>query len=108
MKKINMLKIALLAASVALSGTVLAGADKAGYDMAMKEAVVAADKAASIQGEWTTIRWKKNKQALIPSAAKAAKKGDYAKAISLLKTAKSHAETGYNQAMEQKNAGPRF
>lgn len=108
------LKSSLIAAAFTLSACYAGDVKKAAaghaaaYDKAMAEAIAAADKAKSVGGEWRDIRWKKSKKPLILNAEKAAAKGDYAKAISLLKTAKFQGEMGYQQAMEQKNAGPRF
>lgn len=93
-------------ASSSSSGSAASG--NADYDRAHKAAVAAADKAASVGHEWRDIRWKKSKTALIPMAEKEAAKGNYAKAIELLEMAKMHGELGYQQAMDQKNAGPRF
>jgi hypothetical protein len=42
------------------------------------------------------------------AAAEAAAHGDYAKAIDWLETAKFQGEMGYEQAMGQKDAGPRL
>ena len=41
-------------------------------------------------------------------AAKAAEAGDYVKAVELLEMAKFQGEMGYEQAMGQKDAGPRL
>lgn len=107
----NMKKILLITSlslvAVFSSGT-YAGVNNAAYDTALKEAITAADKAKSVGGEWRDIRWKKSKAPLIPTAEKLAAKGEFEKAITMLKTAKRHAEKGYQQAIEQKNSGPRF
>lgn len=123
MTKNQLLKTALLALSVALAGCTanetksntsgaeakpMATPSNPSYDKAYKAAVAAVDKAKSVGGEWRDVRWKKSKTALIPAAEKAAKKGDFGKAIELLEMAKAHGELGYAQAMAQKNAGPRF
>ena len=104
----HIIKAAILVAATALAGCATAGGDKAAYDKLLSDTVAAADKAKSVDGEWRDIRWKKSKIAMIPAAEKAAKAGDYAKAMKLLNTAKFQAEMGYKQAMEQKGAGPRF
>jgi PBP1b-binding outer membrane lipoprotein LpoB len=81
---------------------------QAEYEAALKNAQVAVNKAASVGGEWRDIRWKKSKKKYLPSAVKAAKAGDYDKALKLLKIVQFQAEAGYKQAMAQKSAGPRF
>jgi hypothetical protein len=109
-----LIKASLLAAMVAAAGcqtttTAKAPADpKAAYEAKLAATEAAAKKAASVGGEWRDVRWKKSKSAYMPKAIKAAEAGDYAKAMKLLDTAQFQAEAGYKQAMEQKNAGPRF
>ena len=78
------------------------------YEMALADTQAAVEKAAAVGGEWRDIRWKKSKKKYLPSAQQAAAAGDYEKALKLLEIAKFQAEAGYKQAMEQKNAGPRF
>lgn len=98
-----------------------AGGQKAAYEMALKEANAALDKAASVGGEWRDARWKKSsyvkwknpagetvKGSFVDIAKMAAEAGDYGKAIELLKVAKFQGEMGYEQAMGQKAAGPLF
>ncbi len=81
---------------------------KAAYESELAKTQAAVEKAASVGGEWRDIRWKKSKKKYLPNAIKAAKAGQYVKALNLLDIAKFQAEAGYQQAMEQKNAGPRF
>lgn len=108
----------LVAAPVVADST---KADKAAYEAALAAANEAADKAASVGGEWRDTRWKKSsfvkwtspagetvKGSYMGVAAKAAEAGDYNKALELLETAKFQSEMGYTQAMEQKNAGPKL
>lgn len=104
----QLFKPAVLVAAIAIAGCASAGGEKAAYDKLLSDTIAAADKAKSVNGEWRDIRWKKSKSAMIPAAEKAAKAGDYAKATKLLNTAKFQAEMGYQQAIEQKAAGPRF
>jgi len=98
-----------------------AGGQKAAYEMALKAANAALDKAASVGGEWRDSRWKKSKfvkwknpqgktvkGSYVGIAKMAAEAGDYGKAIKLLKVAKFQGEMGYQQAMAQKDAGPLF
>mgnify|MGYP001549238149 CR=1 FL=1 len=103
------------AAAAAVSG------DKDGYEELLKSTIAAADKAASVGGEWRDTRWKKStfvkwvkpdgsteKGSYVVIAEKAAASGDYTKAIELLEMAKFQADMGYAQAMEQQNAGPKL
>jgi len=127
MKKLQLFKVSIIAASVfvaACSTTATAmkmEPTKENYETALAAATAAADKAASVKGEWRDTRWKKStfvkykgadgktvKTSFMGAAELAAKDGDYAKAISLLETAKFQGEMGYQQAMEQQNAGPRL
>jgi len=92
------------------------------YKALLASTTAIVDKAASVGGEWRDTRWKKSKfvkytapddgktikSSFMGAAAEAAKHGDYEKAIEFLKTAKFQGEMGYQQAMEQKNAGPKF
>lgn len=113
MKKMT-LKVALLAALMATSG--MAVADEAAYKKLHAEAVAALDKAASVKGEWRDARDKKakavkcgdKKMSYLHAAECFAAKGEYDKAMKHAKTAKFQGEMGYEQAMGQKNAGPRF
>lgn len=105
--KMNVLKSALLALTLGLTGSVLAD-EKAAYDAALVKAKASVDLAASVGGEWRDIRNKGSKIKYLPKAEKAAKAGDYKKAMELLAIVQFQAEQGYQQAMEQKNAGPRF
>ena len=126
MKKFLNLKVSMIAAAVimATSSTAFAGKvapTQANYEKALAAANAAVDKAASVKGEWRDTRWKKSKfvtyktpegetikSSYVGAAAAAAKHGDYGKAISWLETAKFQGEMGYEQAMGQKNAGPRL
>lgn len=96
-------------------------AESMSYDELLKATSEAVDKAASVGGEWRDTRWAKStfvkwtntdgssvKGSYMGIAEKAAAAGKYDKAMELLKTAKFQAEMGYQQAMEQKNAGPRL
>ena len=113
MKKIT-LKVALLAAVMAIPGLALAD-----YDSARAEAVATADKAKSVGGEWRDIRWKKSKAVKVKVGDKKKKMsylaaadyyhkvGNDDKAMKYLDIIKFQGKMGYQQAMEQKNAGPR-
>ncbi|HHB11755.1 MAG TPA: SoxXA-binding protein [Chromatiales bacterium] len=76
------------------------------YEAALARTQAAVKKAASVDGEWRDIRWKKSKKKYLPKAIEAAKAGDYEKALKLLKIAEFQAEMGYKQAMAEKDAGP--
>lgn len=106
------------AAAVAAAAAVDA-AESMSYEELLKATTEAVDKAASVGGEWRDTRWAKStfvkwtntdgssvKGSYVGIAEKAAAAGKYEKAVELLKTAKFQAEMGYQQAMEQKNAGP--
>jgi hypothetical protein len=97
----------------------MASSDMASFKSELAAANKAADKAASVGGEWRDIRWKKSKfvkvkgkdgktkKMSILAAAKAyAHMGDFKKADKLIKTAMFQAKQGYQQALEQKNAKP--
>ena len=113
MKKMT-LKVALLAAMMVASGWAVAGESE--YKKMHADAVAALDKAKSVAGEWRDSRWKKSKavkcgdkkMSHLAAAECFAAMGDYDKAMKHAKTAKFQGEMGYQQAMEQKNAGPRF
>gem|GEM_PF-2166517 len=114
--KIMTLKVALLAAMmVAAPGIAMAN-----YDAARKAAVAAVDKAKKAGGEWRDTRWKKSgavkvkgadgkkmKMSYLAAADHYHKAGDDEKAMKYLEIVKHQGEMGYQQAMEQKNAGPR-
>jgi len=76
------------------------------YEAALARTQAAVEKAASVEGEWRDIRWKKSKKRYLPNAIKAAEAGDYEKALKLLGIAEFQAKMGYQQAISQKNAGP--
>lgn len=72
------------------------------YQTALAEAKAAQKKADSVGGEWRDIG------KFLKQADLEAKAGNYNKAVKLANKAKSQAEIGYQQALEQKNAGPNF
>lgn len=117
--KVAAISIALAVGSVGIAQA--GGPGKADFDKLRAEVMSLADKAASVEGEWRDLRWKKStfvkwknaagetvKGSFVGVADAAAAEGNYVKAMELLKTAKFQAEMGYQQAMEQKNAGPRL
>jgi len=128
MKRVQFLKSTrLLAFSIAIAmgsvGALQAGHvdNHAEYQQMRAEVMAAADKAASVGGEWRDTRWKKSKfvkwknaegktikGSYVGIADAAAAEGNFVKAVELLNTAKFQAEMGYAQAMDQKGAGPRF
>jgi len=73
--------------------------EKADFEKAVTAAKEARKKAASVGGEWLDVG------KLIQQAEEAAKKGDYGKAMKLAAKARKQGDLGYEQAMEQKDAG---
>ena len=88
--------------------------DMASFKKELAAANAATDKAASVGGEWRDIRWKKSKfikvgkkkMSILAAAEAYAKMGDMDNANKMIKMAMFQAKMGYQQAMEQKNAGP--
>ncbi|MEA3274176.1 MAG: rhodanese-like domain-containing protein [Pseudomonadota bacterium] len=101
--RIRHLSAGILAAALAagLPTTTWAGdkADKATFEKSLTAAEEARKKAASAGGEW------RDTGKIIKKAKAAAKEGDYAKAVKLADKAKRQGELGYEQAMDQKDAG---
>ncbi len=93
--------VSALALALAMSAA-FAKADKATYMKTFAEAKMWQKKAASVGGEWRDIG------KFLKQAEAAAKKGDYDTAVKLAAKARFQGEMGYKQALEQKNAGPRF
>ena len=106
-----------LLASLLVSGALLSGCASTGesqtaaaevnplqqeYEQAMSAAKAAQKQAASVGGEW------RDTGKILKQAEQSAKTGDYEKAIKLCNKAKFQGEVGYEQAMSQKSAGPRF
>ncbi len=100
------MKTKMLLASLLVTGTMTLGCATAGssgdYDTAKSEAKAAQKKAASVGGEW------RDTGKILKQADKAAAAGDTAKAVKLANKAKKQGEMGYQQAMDQANAGPRI
>ena len=113
MKKMT-LKVALLATMMATSGFAVA-MDEDSYRAEHKAAVEALDKAKKVGGEWRDSRWKKStavkvgdkKMSYLAAAEAYAAEGDYKNAMKYAGIAKFEGEMGYQQAMDQKSAGPR-
>lgn len=80
----------------------VSSAGKAEFEKALAAAKDAQKKAASVDGEW------RDTGKMISKAEEAAAKGDYAGATKMAKKAAMQGQAGYNQAMSQKDAGPRF
>lgn len=126
MKNNVMLKAALVMLTVLVVGcganaTKEDSAEMKKFNAAYKSTVAAVDKAKSVGGEWSNIRWKKAKAVKVKvkgkdgktktkkmsflKAAKAyAKMGDFKKAHKMLKISNFQANAGYQQAMEQRTA----
>jgi Ni/Co efflux regulator RcnB len=103
MKAIKLIRTATLAVAVAsLSAGALQAAEKdqaAEFEAAVEKADASRKKAASAGGEW------RDTGKMIKQAKAAAKKGDYKKGLKLANTAYRQGELGYQQAMDQKDAG---
>lgn len=114
MKKMT-LKVALLTVLMATAG-VASAADQSSVDAEIKAANAALDKAAKVGGEWRDARWKKSKgvkcgdkkMSMLAAASCEAKAGNFDKAMKLASKAKKQGELGYQQAMDYKNASPRY
>ena len=77
------------------------GANAAAATAAIEAAEAALNKARSVDGEWRDAR-----KVYLKKAKAAAHKADYKTAIKLANIAKFQGEMGYQQAIEQKDAGP--
>ena len=95
--KTKYLMIALIT-SLLFSGTALANS-KADYEQALSTAKAAQKAASALKGEW------RDTGKLLKKAAKAAKKGDYAKATKLAQKAELQGKAAEQQAKEQANVG---
>jgi chitodextrinase len=101
MKASNIIRGAAIALALTglVAGTAQAGDEAAQFKQTIEKAEASKKKAASVNGEW------RDTGKLIKKAQAAAKKGDYANAINLANTAYRQGELGYQQAVEQKDAG---
>jgi len=100
MKTIKLIRNAALA--LTLSGAVampVQAGEAEDFNAAIEKAEKARKKAASVKGEW------RDTGKIIKKAKAAAKKGDYGKAMHLANNAYRQGELGYQQALDQKNAG---
>ena len=94
--------------------------DEATYKQMHADAVAALDKAASVGSEWRDSRWKKSKavkvkvgeetkkMSYLHAAEAYAKMGDWKKAVKYAEIARFQGIAGYQQGVDQKNAGPEF
>ncbi len=103
MKMSNTFRGAAIALAITglLSGGVQAGeTDQAAqFKQAIEKAEAARKKAASVKGEW------RDTGKIIKQAKAAAAKGDHGKALQMANIAYRQGELGYQQAIDQKNAG---
>ncbi len=100
MKLIRTAALALAAASLSAGAVLAAEKDQAAeFKATVEKADASRKKAASVGGEW------RDTGKMIKQAKAAAKKGDYEKALKLANTAYRQGELGYQQAMDQKDAG---
>jgi hypothetical protein len=90
--------LAVLAAGSTACAT--SGPSKYEAETAIDQAVAATKKAGSVDGEW------RDTGKIIKKAKAAMEKGDMEKAIKLANTAKFQGETGYAQAVAQKDVKP--
>ena len=95
--KKTLLSLAITSA-LALSGAALA-AGQADFDKAYAAATAAVKKAAAMKNEW------RDSGKLLKKAQKAAKAGDFAKAIKLAKAAEFQGRMAQEQALANANAG---
>lgn len=90
---------------IALSGCASQGktedVNAAAATTAIEAAEAALNKARSVDGEWRDAR-----KVFLKKAKAAAHKADFKTAIKLANMAKFQGEMGYEQAIEQKDAGP--
>ena len=96
---------ALLAAGCASMGgtqTAQSNNQQQAFERAYTAAIAAVKKAAAVDNEWSPT------DKLLKNAHKAAKAGDYAKAIKLADKAKFQGDMAYQQYLSQRNAGPHF
>ena len=123
MKHVNR-KLALGAALAFMLGATAIGTasanDEATYKMLHQDAVAALDMAASVGGEWRDSRWKKSKAVKIKidgqtkkmsylgAAEVYAKMGDWVNAVKYADIARFQGVAGYQQAISQQDAGPKF
>ena len=108
------MKIRYLSAPVMLAALLAAGCASTGgtqaaqsnqqqtFERAYTAAIAAVKKAAAVDNEWSPT------DKLLKNAHKAAKAGDYAKAIKLADKAKFQGDMAYQQYLSQRNAGPHF
>lgn len=87
-----------LAAAALLAGTVHA-ASQADYDKAVADATTAVKAAAAAGNEW------RDTGKILKKAAKAAKGGNFDKAVKLARKAEFQGKMAEQQAIEQANAG---
>lgn len=76
-------------------------AEAAAAKTAIADAEAALKKARGVGSEW-----RDSKKKMVKKAKAAASKGEFKKAIKLANKAKFEGEMGYQQGMDQKNAGP--
>jgi uncharacterized protein (UPF0335 family) len=88
--------------STSTADIVKVGSSKQGYTSVLATVKAEQKKAQKAGFEWTTVR------KLIKAAAKDQKAGNESAAVKKLNTAALHAKLGQQQAIDQKNAGPRF
>jgi hypothetical protein len=88
-----------LALAVISGSAALAGDQAAEFQAAIEKAEESRKKAASVGGEW------RDTGSMIKEAKALAAKGDYQAALNLANDAFRQGELGYQQAMQEKDAG---
>ena len=110
------LALVFAAALVAGCAGMMMSDEEAAFQQLYQQAVEANDKAASVGGEWRDARDDKRssqvrvgdkKYSNLGAAQAYAEQGDFANAMKYAEIARRQGVLGYEQAMEQRNAGPR-
>ena len=100
MKKLAVLAAVLMLFGCASTSETKMGGSDADFPTMVKEAKASIKKAKSVGGEW------RDSGKFLKKAKKAAKSGDMKKAMKLAKKAQGQGKMGYDQAVDEKKAGP--
>ena len=112
----NMFATLIAAAFVVGCAGAVMSAEEAAFQRLYEQAVEANDKAASVGGEWrdarddkrsSAIRVGKKKYSNLGAAKAYAEQGDFKNAMKYAEIARMQGVLGYQQAIEQRDAGPR-
>lgn len=103
----NLLIFGSLVLTLTLGGCATSGGGStADSDAAAAESAIAAASASLKKARSVESEWRDSKKKMLKKAKAAASKGEFKKAIKLANKAKFQGEMGYQQGMEQKDAGP--